>query len=599
MRCPRCGQEVPPGSRFCQYCGGDLSGVRFCPSCGFQLRDGVNFCAQCGQGLQAAAPAWPEEPQDTVPFREEPVRPTGAETAVMTPGAVPAEPLEKQRVPEFFSEYPGNAQNGLPVKTGQNAREAVSRLGETAEGERTGEASPAGGIPRKRKRQGWILPALLCVIAMMAAGVFLWSQNAGGSSGQADISEIADFVLYLEVFDKDDEWIGSASGFLVNDQSTLVTNYHVAQDAYHIVAKTADGAQSTDVSSILAYDEVADLAILSCDAKANVEPLTLGDSETVRQGDKVYAVGYPLGLANTLSDGIVSSRYIDEYDNDILQVTAAISEGNSGGPLLDANGRVIGIMCAYYVYGQNLNIAIASNTLADLLESGFHQAGLMEWEDRPEMPGYELDEEEQTPEDTAGGGPDVIEEAPGHEPDVDPDMEQPGVEQPKTGEEAKTPESKPAAPAEPENTGASETPADPNTPSYGTGTSLPDTAVPLTSESVTGVWKSNVYNDDDWDYEYFLTFSENRFQRLYYNYIYEEYSAYDSNLELVDDGAFYIDGSNIVVTYRTLSLWDGTVSDWKSEIWPVEYIHPGGIRFQNGVLGYVSYYYYSDVDSFF
>ena len=77
-------------------------------------------------------------------------------------------------------------------------------------------------------------------------------------------------------------------------------------------------------------------------------------------------MGYPLGLANTMSNGIISSRYFDEYDVDVLQITAAISPGSSGGALFNENGFVIGVTSAYYDGGQNLNIAITSNTVQQL-----------------------------------------------------------------------------------------------------------------------------------------------------------------------------------------------------------------------------------------
>lgn len=120
----------------------------------------------------------------------------------------------------------------------------------------TNEASKASLKGHKGKR---FIAAALCVIAAAAAGIFLWvnrDRSGNQPDSKVDISEIANSVLYLEVFDENDAFIGSASGFLVNDQSTLVTNYHVVQDAYHIAAKTADGAQSVDVSCILAYNEM-------------------------------------------------------------------------------------------------------------------------------------------------------------------------------------------------------------------------------------------------------------------------------------------------------------------------------------------------------
>ena len=89
-------------------------------------------------------------------------------------------------------------------------------------------------------------------------------------------------------------------------------------------------------------------------------------------------------------------------------------------------------------------------------------------------------------------------------------------------------------------------------------------------------------------------FSGDKFQRQQYSYVYEEFSKHDNNIKYIDTGTYYIDGPNIVVTYRTYSPWYGTTSDWKTETWPVAYIHPGGSRFEHGVSGYVSYYFYSD-----
>lgn len=413
MRCYKCGKDLPPDSKFCQYCGEDLSHVRYCPFCGIQLQEGMNFCPQCGKDIRKTTSDQPIESNNVIPTQNEVTIPAWSKTAAIVPGTAPIEDSEKQEEPttswEEQLDCPTDARNSILKEKVENPEEPIPESSEGIQAEKemaeeeplptTGEQIKEAGesAQKQGKSKKWILAAALCIIAVIVAGVYLWPRNNSESSNptesKVDISKIADSVLYLEVFDENNDLIGSASGFLVNDQSTLVTNYHVVQDAYHIVAKTADGAQTTDVSCILAYDEIADLAVLSCDSKVMAEPLTLGDSETVKQGDAVYAVGYPLGLANTLSDGIVSSRYIDEYDNDIIQVTAAISEGNSGGPLLDANGQVIGVMCAYYVYGQNLNIAIASNTLAGLHESDYQKTNLKYWKNRPVMPGEDISEE--------------------------------------------------------------------------------------------------------------------------------------------------------------------------------------------------------------
>ena len=181
------------------------------------------------------------------------------------------------------------------------------------------------------------------------------------------IQSKADRVVYLEIYDKRQNVTGTASGFFIQDGKTLVTNYHVIEGAESIQVITADKNKRTKATVVLAFDKMADLAILRCNSDLGVKPLNLADSDSAKQGDKIYAVGYPLGLANTMSDGIISSRYYDdEYHVDIIQITAAISPGSSGGALFNTRGSVIGVTSAYYAGGQNLNIAISSNAVQNL-----------------------------------------------------------------------------------------------------------------------------------------------------------------------------------------------------------------------------------------
>lgn len=188
------------------------------------------------------------------------------------------------------------------------------------------------------------------------------------------VKDKADSVYYLEAYDVRNNFLGSGSGFLIGDGSNLVTNYHVIEGAAKIVAISSDGDEKVSMSKVSAYSRSADLAILYSSVPLTAPPLTLANSDFVEQGDKVYAIGYPLGLSNTLSDGIVSARYIDA-GIDTLQITAAISPGSSGGALLNSKGNVIGVICAYYDGGQNLNVAIASNVLQDL----YNRRGTPKW----------------------------------------------------------------------------------------------------------------------------------------------------------------------------------------------------------------------------
>lgn len=226
--------------------------------------------------------------------------------------------------------------------------------------------------PHQKRGKSWLGLVLVLLVVGLVAGVLLLSPPQLPTPTQA-----AENVLYLEVYDSADVCIGTGSGFLVEDQTTLVTNYHVIENASYILVAAQDGELAAEVDTVLAYDVELDLAVLQCSQQVNAQPLTLGDSDLVEQGDKIYAVSYPLGIANTLTDGIVSSKYVDELNVELLQITAPISEGSSGGALLNETGQVVGVVCSYYVDGQNMNIAIAINQLQALLEQKEENAVLL------------------------------------------------------------------------------------------------------------------------------------------------------------------------------------------------------------------------------
>lgn len=143
------------------------------------------------------------------------------------------------------------------------------------------------------------------------------------------------------------------TGFFISE-GVIVTNYHVIKDATEISAHLNTG-KSYNVTSILGYDEALDIAILSVPVKG--KPLTLSRF-TPKIGNYVYTIGSSLGLEGTFTNGLVTtnSRIIEEVD--YIQTNAAISPGNSGGPLLNPYGEVVGINTMQLVDGQNLNFAI-------------------------------------------------------------------------------------------------------------------------------------------------------------------------------------------------------------------------------------------------
>jgi S1-C subfamily serine protease len=172
------------------------------------------------------------------------------------------------------------------------------------------------------------------------------------------------------------------SGFIFDDEGHIITNQHVVEGASSISVRFWDG--STRKAQLVGTDPSTDLAVIKVDAPASfLEPLQLGDSSAVDVGDEVVAMGSPFGLEGTVTSGIVSAlhRQMTAPNNftitDSIQTDAAINHGNSGGPLLDQEGRVIGVNAQIESESggsDGVGFAIPSNTVrsiaSQLIESG-------------------------------------------------------------------------------------------------------------------------------------------------------------------------------------------------------------------------------------
>ena len=173
-------------------------------------------------------------------------------------------------------------------------------------------------------------------------------------------------VVSIVMSDKDGNPIAQGSGFLVSKDGVILTNYHVIAEGSSAVVKLPDGAFYV-VDGVLAFDKARDVAIIKAHGE-NFRTLTLGNSDRVQVGQEVVAIGNPLSLESTVSNGIVSSiRTIEDEGEKYLQVTAPISPGSSGGPLFNMAGEVIGITTMYIKGGENLNFAIPINDAKHLL----------------------------------------------------------------------------------------------------------------------------------------------------------------------------------------------------------------------------------------
>ena len=179
---------------------------------------------------------------------------------------------------------------------------------------------------------------------------------------------------------------GSGSGFLIDKEGNILTNYHVISGARSVEVTLSD--QSRHPAKLIGRDRLSDLAVIKIDAGKELPYVKQGDSENLQVGQKVLAIGNPFGFEGTLTTGVISSlgRNIRDQEGrlleDVIQTDAAINPGNSGGPLLNALGEVIGINTA--IFGQSsigIGFAIPVNTaksiLADLLQEGRVRRGYL------------------------------------------------------------------------------------------------------------------------------------------------------------------------------------------------------------------------------
>jgi serine protease Do len=162
------------------------------------------------------------------------------------------------------------------------------------------------------------------------------------------------------------------SGFLVSADGVVLTNNHVVQGADEVTVQLQDGRKFT--SKDVKTDPKTDLAIVRIHAKGTLPYLELGDSDKAEIGDRVLAVGAPFGLAGTVTHGIVSAKsrslHMNAYE-DFIQTDAPINPGNSGAPLVDLEGKVIGINSAIKSQSggwQGVGMAIASNLAKNVME---------------------------------------------------------------------------------------------------------------------------------------------------------------------------------------------------------------------------------------
>lgn len=293
----------------------------FCPKCGIELPDDSQFCRKCGQSLTVTATHAVTKPPYSSPLL---LAVLGVLVVLFVAGwfvndlrskktvsNIPAESVQSTATPL------NNAANTTeqPASTNPSISPLIARPPD--------KAAPTPTVPRVLSFQE--------IYQRESAGIFL-----------------------IETFDDEGRKRGTGSGFAVSSDGSAITNYHVIRGASRATVKFGDGTVGS-VDGVGSYDKQRDVAVIRLMPPPETV-LEIGDSDNVQVGDKVVAIGSPLGLENTMSVGIVSA-----LRNGMIQMSDPISPGSSGGAVLNEQGKVIAISSSQITAGQNLNFAIPIN----------------------------------------------------------------------------------------------------------------------------------------------------------------------------------------------------------------------------------------------
>lgn len=193
---------------------------------------------------------------------------------------------------------------------------------------------------------------LYYLLSLFCVGCYAQQYNV-----QSLLPKIQDAVF--TVFAELDEGVSQGSGFFIAENGIGITNYHVLEGANNAKIKLRDGGQYT-ISKIMDYDADMDLVKFKIDNKNQLFKSLQIKIGTVQKGESILNLSSPIGLEQTLSTGIVSSLRSDDAHGSVIQITAPISHGSSGSPVLNMEGKVIGVATFGFEEGQSLNFAVSA-----------------------------------------------------------------------------------------------------------------------------------------------------------------------------------------------------------------------------------------------
>lgn len=179
-----------------------------------------------------------------------------------------------------------------------------------------------------------------------------------------ELAKLSSSVVMIKIYDENLVACGHGSGVVIDRVGTIVTNFHVVKGGSSFGIIFENNENESIFARLIKVNQDTDLALLKIDYET--EPIPINGRDSLNRGQQIVAIGSPLGLMNTISDGIVAG-FRNFKDEKFIQITAPISPGSSGGALLDRYGYLVGITTAGYLEGQNLNLAVPSSQLMLLL----------------------------------------------------------------------------------------------------------------------------------------------------------------------------------------------------------------------------------------
>src|ERR1043165_1667938 len=218
-----------------------------------------------------------------------------------------------------------------------------------------------------RKLPPWL--ALVAIFFCFSAAATARAQAQADSLPEL-IRRVKPSVVSVITYNAKGEVALTGSGFFIRPGQVL-TNLHVVEGAHHAEVRTFEGKGKTyKVAGLVDVDEDGDLAVLKVDMPADRASVAESSALIPEEGERIFVIGNPLRLEGSVSDGIVSAvREVPSLGN-IVQITAPISHGNSGSPVFNMKGQVVGVVTIRVMNGENINLAMGAGRLAPLRAAG-------------------------------------------------------------------------------------------------------------------------------------------------------------------------------------------------------------------------------------